>query len=149
LHWNCCQYSVYGCVPKLECIVVHTGSLSTLQCNYKSASLSKLPYQLFLEYIALSLPPSTQQRGSRADHEVCLFTFNIYRVYIVFKSRDINEYILFRILLERLIAKKPHPFGLSMTFSELTKNKDYKFWSYDFAHCSPALENWLKQNNYY
>ena len=54
----------------------------------------------------------------------------------------------FRILLERLIAKKPHPFGLSMIFNELTKNKEYKFWSYDFAHCSPSLENWLKANNY-
>ncbi|KAI6176648.1 hypothetical protein M3Y97_00821300 [Aphelenchoides bicaudatus] len=54
-----------------------------------------------------------------------------------------------RILLERLIVKKPHPWGLTMTFTELTKNKEYKFWNYDFVHSSPEIENWLKQHSYF
>ncbi|KAI8368213.1 CCR4-Not complex component, Not1-domain-containing protein [Radiomyces spectabilis] len=43
-----------------------------------------------------------------------------------------------RVLLERLIVNRPHPWGLLATF--ITFIKDSKFWNYEFVHCSPDIE---------
>lgn len=45
-----------------------------------------------------------------------------------------------RVLLERLIVNRPHPWGLLVTFIELIRNQSYKFWGHDFVHCSPEIE---------
>lgn len=45
-----------------------------------------------------------------------------------------------RVLLERLIVNRPHPWGLLITFIELIKNPIYKFWDHDFVHCAPEIE---------
>ena len=45
-----------------------------------------------------------------------------------------------RVLLERLIVNRPHPWGLLITFIELIKNPSYKFWDHDFVHCAPEIE---------
>lgn len=48
--------------------------------------------------------------------------------------------VFFRVLLERLIVNRPHPWGLLITFIELIKNPAFKFWSHDFVHCAPEIE---------
>ncbi|ORZ39473.1 CCR4-Not complex component, Not1-domain-containing protein [Catenaria anguillulae PL171] len=45
-----------------------------------------------------------------------------------------------RVLLERLIANRPHPWGLLVTFIELIKDTKYDFWSHGFTRCAPDLE---------
>jgi len=45
-----------------------------------------------------------------------------------------------RVLLERLIVHRPHPWGLLITFIELIKNARYNFWAHNFTHCSPEIE---------
>ena len=45
-----------------------------------------------------------------------------------------------RVLLERLVVNRPHPWGLLVTFIELIKNPAYKFWQHDFVHCAPEVE---------
>lgn len=45
-----------------------------------------------------------------------------------------------RVLLERLIVNRPHPWGLLVTFIELIRNQSYKFWGHEFVHCSPEIE---------
>jgi CCR4-NOT transcription complex subunit 1 len=52
---------------------------------------------------------------------------------------DLQEQIT-RVLLERLIVNRPHPWGLLITFIELIKNPSYKFWEHDFVHCAPEIE---------
>lgn len=49
----------------------------------------------------------------------------------------------FRVLLERLIVNRPHPWGLLITFIELIKNPAFKFWSHDFVHCAPEIEKYV------
>jgi len=46
-----------------------------------------------------------------------------------------------RVLVERLIAARPHPWGLLITFIELIKNPKYKFWSYKFVFCAPEIKS--------
>ena len=45
-----------------------------------------------------------------------------------------------RVLLERLIVNRPHPWGLLITFIELIKNPQFKFWNHEFVHCAPEIE---------
>ncbi|MES1917405.1 MAG: CCR4-NOT transcription complex subunit 1, partial [Cercozoa sp. M6MM] len=51
---------------------------------------------------------------------------------------------LTRVLLERLVVQRPHPWGLLITFIELIKNQRYDFWSHDFVTSSPRLNSLLK-----
>lgn len=45
-----------------------------------------------------------------------------------------------RVLLERLIVHRPHPWGLLITFIELIKNSRYNFWSHPFTRCAPEIQ---------
>ena len=45
-----------------------------------------------------------------------------------------------RVLLERLIVNRPHPWGLLITFIELIKNPTFKFWAHEFVHCAPEIQ---------
>lgn len=45
-----------------------------------------------------------------------------------------------RVLIERLIANRPHPWGLLVTFIELIRNKSYKFWEQDYLECSSEIK---------
>lgn len=44
-----------------------------------------------------------------------------------------------RVLLERYIAQKPTPWGLAITYQELTKNQAYNFWTREFIKASPDI----------
>ncbi|KAF5959208.1 hypothetical protein HYC85_000417 [Camellia sinensis] len=55
------------------------------------------------------------------------------------RSEIIQEQIT-RVLLERLIVNRPHPWGLLITFIELIKNPRYNFWSRSFTRCAPEIE---------
>jgi CCR4-NOT transcription complex subunit 1 len=46
-----------------------------------------------------------------------------------------------RVLLERLIVNRPHPWGLLVTFIELIKNTErYNVWQYSFTRVAPEIE---------
>jgi len=45
-----------------------------------------------------------------------------------------------RVLFERLIVYRPHPWGLLITFIELIKNPRYNFWAHSFTHVAPEIE---------
>lgn len=47
--------------------------------------------------------------------------------------------IVTRILLERFIVHRPHPWGALFTFIELLRNQDYDFWSKDFVREVPEV----------
>jgi len=52
---------------------------------------------------------------------------------------EVREQIT-RVLLERLIVHRPHPWGLLITFIELIKNRRYNFWNYAFVSSAPELQ---------
>uniref|UniRef100_A0ACD5TIG6 Uncharacterized protein n=1 Tax=Avena sativa TaxID=4498 RepID=A0ACD5TIG6_AVESA len=55
-------------------------------------------------------------------------------------AQDIVQEQITRVLLERLIVNRPHPWGLLITFVELIKNPRYSFWARPFTHCAPEIE---------
>ncbi|KAG0199082.1 hypothetical protein BGX28_007595 [Mortierella sp. GBA30] len=86
---------------------------------------------LFLSAVAnqLRYPNSHTHYFSR----VLLFLF--YEA----SEETIKEQIT-RVLLERLIVNRPHPWGLLITFIELIKNPRYAFWDHAFTRIDPDIE---------
>lgn len=54
------------------------------------------------------------------------------------QESDVREQIT-RILLERLIVHRPHPWGLIITLLELLKNPTYMFWEQPFIKAAPEV----------
>ncbi|XP_037941750.1 CCR4-NOT transcription complex subunit 1 isoform X3 [Teleopsis dalmanni] len=66
------------------------------------------------------------------------FSCAVLHLFAEANTEVIQEQIT-RVLLERLIVNRPHPWGLLITFIELIKNPIYKFWDHDFVHCAPEI----------
>lgn len=47
--------------------------------------------------------------------------------------------VMTKVLLERFIAHRPHPWGALVTFIELLRNTKYNFWSKDFIRIAPEV----------
>ncbi|KAL9690797.1 hypothetical protein QQ045_011207 [Rhodiola kirilowii] len=67
------------------------------------------------------------------------FSFILLHLFTETEQEIIQEQIT-RVLLERLIANRPHPWGLLITFLELIKNPRYSFWNRSFIRCAPEIE---------
>ncbi|XP_044493750.1 CCR4-NOT transcription complex subunit 1-like [Mangifera indica] len=67
------------------------------------------------------------------------FSFVLLYLYAEANQEIIQEQIT-RVLLERLIVNRPHPWGLLITFIELIKNPRYNFWNQSFIRCAPEIE---------
>ncbi|KAK6285447.1 hypothetical protein POUND7_011626 [Theobroma cacao] len=67
------------------------------------------------------------------------FSFILLYLFAESNQEIIQEQIT-RVLLERLIVNKPHPWGLLITFIELIKNPRYNFWNRSFIRCAPEIE---------
>ncbi|KAJ8302562.1 hypothetical protein KUTeg_018958 [Tegillarca granosa] len=67
------------------------------------------------------------------------FSCTLLYLFAEANTEAIQEQIT-RVLLERLIVNRPHPWGLLITFIELIKNPQFKFWNHEFVHCAPEIE---------
>ena len=56
------------------------------------------------------------------------------------QESDVRQQIT-RVLLERLIVHRPHPWGLIITLLELLKNQSYMFWDLPFIKAAPEVCN--------
>lgn len=57
-------------------------------------------------------------------------------------AQDIQMQIA-RTFLERLVAHRPHAWGLMLTMEELLKNRQYRFWELPFIKSVPEVSNVL------
>ncbi|XP_064641680.1 CCR4-NOT transcription complex subunit 1-like isoform X3 [Lineus longissimus] len=67
------------------------------------------------------------------------FSCTLLYLFAEANTEAIQEQIT-RVLLERLIVNRPHPWGLLITFIELIKNPQFRFWNHEFVHCAPEIE---------
>ncbi|EKV05850.1 Ccr4-Not transcription complex subunit (NOT1), putative [Penicillium digitatum] len=70
------------------------------------------------------------------------FSFTILRLFGVDYSEqddsDVRQQII-RVLLERLIVHRPHPWGLIITLQELLQNRSYSFFRLPFIQAAPEI----------
>lgn len=67
------------------------------------------------------------------------FYFAVLHLFESANDEKIQEHIT-RVLLERLIANRPHPWGLLITFIELIKNPEYDLLNHSFTKVAPEIE---------
>lgn len=137
--------------PKVNSLVLYVGmqGLARLQQidGQIASSLRRSPemevFQQLMElddhgrYISLNAIANQLRYPSSHTHYfscVMLYLFNETK-----SDEGVKEQIT-RVLLERLITQRPHPWGLLITFIELIKNAKYQFWSHPFTRCATEIE---------
>lgn len=136
-------------VPLLNAFVLYVG-VQAIQANRSKDATSGIaqsaPMELF-QQLAQSLDMEGRYLfvnaiANQLRYPNChthYFSCVILYLFSEAKFGIIQEQIT-RVLLERLIVNRPHPWGLLITFIELIKNPRYKFWSHSFTKCSPEIE---------
>ena len=71
--------------------------------------------------------------------------FNRVLLHMFTETHSGVQELITRVLLERLIVARPHPWGLLVTFIELIKNPRYNFWEQNYQHSlAPEISRLLE-----
>lgn len=132
--------------PKINSLVLYVG-IHALARQSSQNSLSHTPEMEVLQklmdfddkgrYVCLNAIANQLRYPSSHTHY-----FSCVMLYLFSESKNVavKEQVT-RVLLERLILHRPHPWGLLVTFIELIKNHDrYGFWNYSFTRCATEIE---------
>lgn len=66
------------------------------------------------------------------------FSSLLLHLFLEVKDDRFRE-IMTKVLLERFIVHRPHPWGALVTFIELLRNPKYDFWSKEFIRIAPEV----------
>jgi CCR4-NOT transcription complex subunit 1 len=133
-------------VSKVNSLVVYVGAHALARLQSAQISLSRTPdielFQKLMEmddrgrYLCLNAIANQLRFPSSHTHY-----FSCVMLYLFSESKNVavKEQVT-RVLLERLIVNRPHPWGLLITFIELIKNQRYGFWNYPFTRCATEIE---------
>ncbi|KAL3469528.1 CCR4-Not complex component, Not1-domain-containing protein [Aspergillus californicus] len=114
------------------------------------AAFESSPHSALLERIAKSLRPEARyyllsgmaNQLRYPNSHTYFFSFAILRLfgtdYTEQDDSDIRQQII-RVLLERLIVHRPHPWGLIITLQELLQNGSYAFFNLPFIQAAPEI----------
>lgn len=131
---------------RVSSLVVYVGAHALARIQSSQISLSRTPdmelFQTLMEfddrgrYICLNAIANQLRFPSSHTHY-----FSCVMLYLFSESKTVavKEQVT-RVLLERLIVNRPHPWGLLITFIELIKNQRYAFWNYPFTRCATEIE---------
>lgn len=143
-------------IPLLNSLVLHVGTqaISFIQHKGLSPNTSTIAHSSHMDIFQnLAVDLDTEGRylffnamvnqlrypNSHTNYFSCTLLY----LFAEANTEAIQEQMT-RVMLERLIVNRPHPWGLLVTFIELIKNPQYKFWSHDFVHCAPEIEKLLE-----
>ena len=133
-------------VGKVNSLVLYVGAHAIARLHSAQYTLSRTPemevFQRLMElddkgrYICLNAVANQLRFPSSHTHY-----FSCVMLYLFSDSKSVvvKEQVT-RVLLERLIVNRPHPWGLLITFIELIKNQRYGFWTYPFTRCATEIE---------
>jgi len=134
--------------PRVNALVLYVGMQAILnqQNSQVSHSLAHTAEMEILKklmefndggrYITLNAVANQLRYPSSHTHY-----YSCVMLYLFSEAKDegVREQVT-RVLLERLIVHRPHPWGLLITFIELIKNQRYQFWSHPFTRCATEIE---------
>merc|ERR1712216_607707 len=140
-------------LPLLNSLVLYIGTQAIAQLQSKPGSDGNAftvnhsaPMDIF-QHLATDLDPRGRYLLLNAianqlrfpNNHTHYFSCVMLYLFVEAKQELIQEQIT-RVLLERLIVHRPHPWGLLITFIELIKNRRYEFWNHSFVKCAPEVE---------
>jgi len=116
----------------------HTPSMSSIAHSSHMDIFQNLAVDLDTEgrYLFLNCIANQLRYPNSHTH---YFSCCLLYLFAEANTEAIQEQIT-RVLLERLIVNRPHPWGLLITFIELIKNPTFKFWTHEFVHCAPEIQ---------
>jgi len=130
-------------VPLLNATILYAGA----NCLFMQSKDERSPSLVFFEYLLEHF--DTEGRfwmfTTFANHlrfpNMHTYCFSCIILWLFSNTRiqEVREQIT-RVLLERLIVHRPHPWGLLITFIELIKNGRYQFWGFDFVKSDQQLQ---------
>ena len=132
--------------PKVNSLVAYIGAHALARLQNGQISLSRTPEMEVIQKL-MELDDSGRYKSLNAIANQLRFPsshthyFSCVVLYLFSESNSVavKEQVT-RVLLERLIVNRPHPWGLLITFIELIKNQRYRFWSYPFTRCATEIE---------
>jgi CCR4-NOT transcription complex subunit 1 len=132
--------------PKVNSLVLFVGAHALARLQSAQISLSRTPEMEIIQklmdledrdrYTCLNAIANQLRFPSSHTHY-----FSCVMLYLFSESKSVavKEQVT-RVLLERLIVNRPHPWGLLITFIELIKNQRYGFWTFPFTRCATEIE---------
>jgi len=137
-------------IPLINAMVLYIGTQAIPILATKGVSMSTIapsPHMDIFENLAATLDTEGRYLFLTAIANQLRYPnshthyFSCTLLYLFKQANDqtIQELIT-RVLLERLIVNRPHPWGLLITFIELIKNHNFKFWDHEFVRCAPEIE---------
>ena len=123
-------------VPMMNALVLYIGvNAIAANQNARNSVLNSSPMELLQKlcdesldaegrYYFMSAVANQLRYPNSHTHYFSCITLCLFQET---KSELVREQIT-RVLLERLVVNRPHPWGLLVTFVELIKNPRYNFW---------------------
>jgi CCR4-NOT transcription complex subunit 1 len=140
-------------VVLVNALVLYIGQQAAVEHASKSNTRSAFEnstHAALLEAMAQNMQPEARYYLLSAmanqlrypNSHTYFFSFTILRLFGVDYSEqddsDIRQQII-RVLLERLIVHRPHPWGLIITLQELLQNRSYSFFRLPFIQAAPEV----------
>ncbi|KAG2020512.1 CCR4-Not complex component [Coprinopsis cinerea AmutBmut pab1-1] len=133
----------------INAIVMYIGVSSVAQAKARSGSslfVASDPGAVALQYLATNLDNEGQHHllSSIILHlrypnaHTHWFSSLLLHLFLEVKDDRFRE-IMTKVLLERFIVHRPHPWGALVTFIELLRNPKYDFWSKPFVRIAPEV----------
>ncbi|KAG2243118.1 hypothetical protein Bca52824_095035 [Brassica carinata] len=134
-------------VPLINSLVLYTGIQAIQQLQAGETQAQNVVALHMFKYLSMELDTEGRYLFLNAIANQLRYPnnhthyFSFIMLYLFFESdQEIVQEQITRVLLERLIVNRPHPWGLLITFIELIKNPRYGFWKQSFIRCAPEIE---------
>ncbi|KAI6162328.1 CCR4-Not complex component, Not1-domain-containing protein [Pisolithus thermaeus] len=136
-------------LPLLASVVMYIGVSSVAQAKSRSGSPVFNPTDpgvIALHYLATNLDIEGQHHllSSLVLHlrypnaHTHWFSSLLLHLFLEVKDDRFRE-VMTRVLLERFVVHRPHPWGALATFIELLRNSKYDFWTKEFIRVAPEV----------
>ncbi|KAK2750994.1 hypothetical protein FQN57_000069 [Myotisia sp. PD_48] len=136
----------------LEALVLYIGQHAVSSTSQKSGrvNFNNSPSLVLLEKLVKILRPEARyyllstiiNQLRYPNSHTHYFSFTVLHLFgtehTEQQGTDIREQII-RVLLERLIVHRPHPWGLIITLQELLQNSNYSFFRLPFIQAAPEI----------
>ncbi|KAI0807086.1 Not1-domain-containing protein [Fomes fomentarius] len=134
-------------LPLINSLVMYIGVSTVAQARARSGGplfVATDPGVIVLHYLATNLDVEGQHHlmSAMVLHlrypNAHTHWFSSLMLYL-FHEIQVDQFreIMTRVLLERFLVHRPHPWGALVTFIELLRNLKYNFWQQEFIHVAP------------
>ncbi|KZT74256.1 Not1-domain-containing protein [Daedalea quercina L-15889] len=133
----------------INSFVMYIGVSSVAQAKARSGEsrfVASDPGVIALQYLANDLDAEGQHHLLSAmvlhlrypNAHTHWFSSLMLHLFVEVKSDQFRE-IMTKVLLERFLVHRPHPWGALVTFIELLRNTKYDFWNQEFIRVAPEV----------